>query len=125
MVDATEEIYLTVHKAGLKALRAVTPTPMTVVERENPFDETSEIVDAEYIPEGLCGFTWVVIRPASSKFARWLLKKGLASRGEGGGVKIWIGGGGQSVERKKAYAKAFAEVLNANGIDAFAESRLD
>lgn len=124
MVDASGEIYLAAHKAGLKAFRAVTPTPIIVVERANPFDDNSDVVDAEYIPEGLCGFAWVVIRPVSSDFARWLLKKDLARRYEGG-VRIWVYEGVQSVGRKEAYAKAFAEVLNANGIDAYTGSRLD
>jgi hypothetical protein len=124
-VDASGELYLTAHKAGLKALLAVTPSPVVVVERANPLDENSAIVDAEYVPGGLCGFAWVVIKPGSSDFARWLLRKGLARRREGGGIQIWVGGGGQSVECKEVYARAFAEVLRANGIDAYAESRLD
>jgi hypothetical protein len=124
MAGTPEEIYLAAHKAGLKALWGVTPTPMIVFERANPFDENSEIVDAECVPEGLCGFAWVVIRPASSDFARWLLKNDLARRHEGG-VRIWIYEGVQSVERKRAYAQAFAEVLSANGIASYTGSRLD
>ena len=33
--------------------------------------------------------------------------------------------GGQSIERKEAYAAAYAAVLKANGIDAYPNSRLD
>lgn len=44
-----------------------------------------------------------------------------------GGVSIWVGGFGQSVQRKEAYANAFAEVLNerVEGVRAYAGSRMD
>ena len=125
MLNTFEELYLTAHKAGLQALLAVAPTPLVAVERANPFDGNSAIVAADYVTGGLCGFAWVVVKPASSEFARWLLKNELANRHEGGRTVIWIREGGQSIECKQLYAQAFAEVLKANGINARPYSRLD
>lgn len=42
-----------------------------------------------------------------------------------GGLQYWVSQGGQSMQRKEAFARAFASVLKANGIDAFADSRMD
>jgi hypothetical protein len=41
------------------------------------------------------------------------------------GYDIWVGGFGQSMARKEAYAGAFAKVLKDNGIDAYMQSRMD
>lgn len=78
-----------------------------------------------YVPDGLCGFAWVKVVPGTSSFARWLVKSGLAHKGYGGGVHIWISDFGQSVARKEAAARAIAKVLTDAGIKAYAQSRLD
>jgi hypothetical protein len=43
----------------------------------------------------------------------------------GGGVTYWVSQFGQSVDRKAAFAGAFAKVLRENGIQATAGDRLD
>lgn len=114
------------HAAGRAAGEAATPTPMVVVQRENPLDDTSPVVKT-YAPvaDGLCGFAWIRIRPGNSSYARWAKKTLGAHSGYYGGTEIWVDGFGQSVARKEAYARAYAEVLQAAGISAYPDSRLD
>jgi hypothetical protein len=58
--------------------------------------------------DGVCGFAWVVVKPATSSFAKWLKKTGWADKAYGGGLSIWIGGYNQSMTRKEAHAAAMA-----------------
>lgn len=73
-----------------------------------------------------CGFAWIKVRPANSPFANWLKKNGHV-RGVAyhGGVDIWVHEFGQSMQRKEAFAHAFAEVIYNAGIKAYAQSRID
>lgn len=74
-----------------------------------------------------CGFAWVTIRPATSKFARALKAAGVAKKAYGGGLQVWNPGGSftQSMDIKEVGAAAYAGVLRAAGIDAYAQSRAD
>lgn len=77
-----------------------------------------------------CGFGWAVVKPARGPFINWC-------RANGKGYKKDYGGGGwcfwspahahytQSVSVHYAGAVAFAEVLTANGLNAYADQRLD
>lgn len=75
-----------------------------------------------------CGFAWVRISPARGKFVSYLKEIELGHRdaSEGGYVihnpsRICT----QSMNAALAGAQAFAEVLRANSINAFAESHID
>ena len=106
------EIYEKGHTAGLAAGNANTPIPM--------------IIGGDSYPEGACGFAWVKIKPARAKFVSYLKKAGIGDTDRSyGGYIIWISEFGQSMSRKEAYAKTFSEVLNENGINAQAMSRMD
>lgn len=74
-----------------------------------------------------CGFAWVTIKPATSKFARALKASGVARAAYGGGLSVWNPGGSQtqSMDVKEAGAWAYVNVLNANGIPASMGSRAD
>lgn len=120
-----QELFDKARAAGLEALRKHTPKPMTVVERTNPLDDSSPIRQAWHVSEGVCGFAWVVIHPGNCSFACWLRKNKIGHKHYYGGWEIWVSEGGQSMERKQAYAKAFAEVVNAAGIKAYTGSRMD
>lgn len=113
-------------EAGRKAAAERVPEPMIVVQRANPFDDSSPIV-RQYAPvmDGVCGFAWVTIRPGTCSFAHWAKKNLGARKAYYGGVEIWISEYGQSYERKYAYAHAFAEVLQEAGVKAYAGGRLD
>jgi hypothetical protein len=49
----------------------------------------------------------------------------LATKAYPSGLMIWVSEGNQSYDRKRAYAEAYARVLNEAGIKAYANSRLD
>lgn len=118
-------IYDVCHAAGMGAVAKLQVTPMCVVQRANPLDDRSQIIQAWTVPDGPCGFAWVVIRPANCAFAKWLVKNGHAKPHYAGGVSIWIGWFNQSIQRKEAYAQAFAHALTTYGIRAYAGSRMD
>ncbi len=121
-----QEIYDAAFTAGMEAGKAAIPEPMIVVERENPFDDSSAIVK-EYAPvmDGPCGFATVTVRPGSSSFAKFLRKSGVSHKAYYGGEEFFVHEFGQSVTRKYAFAVAFAAVVKEAGITAYAASRLD
>lgn len=119
-------LYKRAAAAGLAAGKAAAPTPMVVVQRANPFDDNSRIV-RQYAPTmgGVCGFANIKIRPAVGPFVRYLKGKGIGSPAYQGGYAIYVHEFGQSLERKSAYAAAFAAVLTEAGLNAYSESRMD
>jgi hypothetical protein len=121
-----QALYDKAHAAGHAAAEAHSPRPMVVVEHENPFDDNSPIKKIyEPILAGVCGFAWINIRPGNSSFASWCRKQGRGHKSYYGGWDVWVSGYGQSYEKKLAYAKAFAKVLNEAGIKAYPGGRLD
>jgi hypothetical protein len=114
--QAFQEIVEKAYWAGIEAGKNAMPVPMHVIENGIPIDR---------IDDGACGFAWVTVRPANSSFAIWAKKQGLMRPMYGGGVTYWVGVFGQSVDRKAAFAGAYAKVLRENGIQATAGDRLD
>jgi hypothetical protein len=100
--------------SGKVAAGECVPAPMVVQGYES-----------EPVMDGVCGFAWVVIKPATTAFARWLKRTGRARANYGGGLAVWVMGYNQSMTRKEAYARAFARVLSDAGIRAYAQSRMD
>lgn len=117
-------LYAAADAAGKQAAALLTPEPMVVVQRANPFDDSSPIVKA-YAPEldGPCGFAWINV-PGNSAFGRYAKKLG-HRKGYPKGIDIWVRDYRQSYQLKDAYARGFAAVLRANGVNAYAQSRLD
>lgn len=113
-------------KTGEKALSTCNPAPMIVQQHENQLDDSSPVEKQWYADGGVCGFAWVIVKPGNSAFANWLKKNGYAKPDSYyGGVCVWISHGGQSIERKVAYAREMARVLNEHGIRATVGSRID
>ena len=113
-----EEIYNKAHAAGMAALGVTQPAMMTVVD-----NRTGQVWHES---EGMCGFAWVNVKPGTCAFAKWLKAEKSGYKDYAGGISIWVKEGGQSIERKTAYAEAFAMVLRAFGVTrAYANSRLD
>lgn len=75
-------------------------------------------------PEGICGFAEIRFR-GNTAWGRWAKKFVGAKKAYTGGLYIWVSDFGQSYDRKRAYAIAFARTLAAHGIDAYATARLD
>ena len=122
------------ERAGSEAVTAMTPTPMVVGSPRDPMaslmgDESAGLDPAQpqyVVPDGVCGFAWVNVKPGGSRFARWLKETGRGrSDSYYGGVTIWISDYRQSYERKMAHAQAMAGVLREAGIKATASGRLD
>jgi hypothetical protein len=109
----------------MAAAKACIPTPMVVQAHANMADDASPVVQQWVIPQGVCGFAWVNIKPGNCGFAKWMVSQKLASKAYEGGVSHWVHKFGQSMELKEAYAQGFACVLNAHGIKAYAGSRMD
>jgi hypothetical protein len=118
-------VFSKAEAAGHEAATAHAPTPMTVVQKASPMDDSSPTVKEWHVPEGVCGFAWIVITPGTSREAKFAKKYHGASKHYYGGVSIWVGDYGQSMERKEKYARAFAGVLKEAGIKAYADSRMD
>jgi len=120
-----KELYQSAVEAGKNAVMRTNVRPMVVYQRSNPLDDKSEIVYASIVEDGVCGFANIIVKPANSKFAKWLLKNGYATHAYGGGVSIYVSEFNQSLQRKEAYAYAFADTLRKANINAYVESRLD
>ena len=120
-----ESLYIQAHNAGNNAVTTTTVTPMIVTQSANPLDDSSAVVNAWIVNDGVCGFANVIIKPATSKFAKFLVANQLARKHYAGGVSMSIRDFNQSLTKKEAYAQGFAKVLRDNGIDAWAESRMD
>ena len=119
------EIFQAAHNAGNVAVQAASITPMIVQHRANPLDDTSAVQRQWLVNDGVCGFASVIVKPANSKFAKFLVANGLGRKSFSGGVSMSIRDFNQSLQKKEAYAHAFASVLNDYGIKAYAESRMD
>lgn len=104
------------REAADKTAKGANPEKMIVVQRRNPLDDTSPIVQAwdnggqGFEPEG---FGWVVL-PGNTGFGRWLIKSGKGTKHYGGGVgpRARIRG----YERSNIWASTYAGVVNESGI---------
>lgn len=113
-----EKLWQEADAAGKAAAAAIIPRAMVVSWREGA------TLRREYVAEGVCGFAWVKF-PGNGAFGRWAKKQGLARKGYGPGLEYWISDYNQSMQRKEAYAIAFAKILREAGISAYADSRMD
>lgn len=112
--------------AGKAAADACVPVPMYVGTPTHPLGHDIDPSKPVYhVPDGVCGFAWVNWK-GNTGWGRWTAREGLTRKDTYyGGQTYWISGYGQSMERKEAYARAFAAVLNEHGIPATAMSRMD
>lgn len=101
---------------GLKAGKIHNPTPMNLIEvglNDRPLENARQY----HVPEGLCGFAWLIVRKGNSKFANWLKKNQLGNKDSyHGGVRVWISEHGQSYERKCKHAESMQLCLR-EGLD--------
>jgi hypothetical protein len=127
-------------EAGMNALKNAEVIPMVVQEHVNMIDDNSPVAKQWVVEGGVCGFAWISFKANTKenrKFLAGLKKAGLAGEDkyEKGNIKwgksyksgfqYWVSQGGQSMQKKEAFAHAFAEVLHAHGITAYAGSRMD
>lgn len=115
-----DELYDKAHKAGVEAAEKCIPTPMIVQQHAVPLDDNSPVVKQWHVPQGVCGFAWITVMPGNCSFALYLKKHHDARKG-----RLSISAYGQCMEKKEAYAHAFAEVVQAAGIKCHSGSRMD
>ena len=116
-------IYHQARAAGLAAAQCARVAPMIVNAHKNPLDANSEITKQYFVADGVCGFASVVVK--NVKFANGLKKLGIGRKNYGSGWNISVHDFNQSLTRKEVYARAFADVLRAHGVDAYVDSRMD
>lgn len=113
----------------MAAGQALEPAMMIVQQHENMLDDNSPLAKEWYVADGVCGFAWVKVRPANSAFVKWVVASGKTRKGadyDGGKTVKWVGEFRQSMQKKEAYANAFAKVLQQRlGINAHSMSRMD
>lgn len=117
------EIYMSAHEAGMAAVKQLQVTPMVVQAHANPLDDNSPVVESYFIEDGVCGFASVIVK--NIKFSNFLKKNNIGRKNWNGGYAINISAFNQSLQKKEAYAYAFAKVLNANDVTAYVDSRMD
>ena len=120
-----EKLHYAAHTAGLAAGRAATTAPMIVGTAASIVGNAIDYSQPTYVvPDGVCGFAWVSMK-GNTSYARWARVNGIGRKGYPGGMQIPVREFGQSMQRKEAYAAAYANVLRATGIDCYADSRMD
>jgi hypothetical protein len=119
--------------AGKEAVEKARIVPMIVGQEIGFFtgklDYSKPI---EYVEDGVCGFAWVSVTPQNKgntklgKEERKVLEAtGFRKNDYTRTYQKSISGYNQSMQKKEAYANAFADVLRANGVKAYASSRMD
>jgi hypothetical protein len=103
--DRWETDLHTARTAGLAAVAALDVVPMTVVGNGRSY----------HVEGGVCGFARVEVRPRTSAWAKWLRLIGWRSSDYFKCVTLNISEFGQSMQRKEAYAAAFADHLTRLG----------
>lgn len=122
---SVKALHAKAHEAGHAAATAASPVPMIVGSPSTPLGSDIDPSKPTYFEaEGVCGFAWVETKGTTS-FARQAVKAGIFRKSYSGGVSLWVSGYGQSMQRKEAYADAYAEVLSKSGVSAYAGSRMD
>lgn len=118
-------IHKQAHEAGHAAATGMTPTPMIVGTAIGLSDRIDPTKPTYFVDDGVCGFAWIAFK-GNTAWGRWAKKQGLARSHYPSGLCIWVRDYNQSMQRKEAYANAYARVLQANGItDAYPGSRMD
>lgn len=141
--------------AGVRAIEHVEVVPMVVYSPRDPVaslvggnDGGPDLSQPVYhVPDGVCGFAWVQLYGKAGdgrRFLNWLQGRVKTARPVGpvypdvmsaprrdhyaGGVCLWVSAFGQSMQKKEAYANAFAASLRAAGVEglvAYGMSRMD
>jgi hypothetical protein len=109
----------------MEAAQKVNVIPMVVRETTNPLDDSAPTKREWFVADGVCGFAWVVIRPANCAFAKWMKANKGCRLAYGGGIQYWVSFFNQSMQLKEAYADAWAAVVKEFGIHAYSTSRMD
>src|SRR5712672_3082482 len=87
--DAFTTIWRDANLAAHVAVQALDVTPMTVIAGERAY----------HVADGVCGFAYVTIRPATGAFVQWLKGRSIGHKAYHGGWEISIPKYSQSMQR--------------------------
>ena len=118
-------LFANAEAAGKEAAAKCAVAPMVVQDADVLSGAPSPGGKQYFVADGVCGFAWVRVKPGNCGFAKWLVANGKARKSYQGGVSIWISDYNQSMQRKESHAYAMADVINAAGVKAYGESRMD
>jgi hypothetical protein len=135
MIDSSTftQICETASEAGYAAVANLRVVPMVVGQETSLFSGTiDETKPTYFVADGVCGFAWINVYPANKgntrlgkEERRVLEAAGFRKNYYEKSYQLWISDFNQSMQRKEAYADAFAKVLRDNGIRAYSGSRMD
>jgi hypothetical protein len=119
--------------AGRAAVEKLQVIPMIVGQETSLFSNQIDYTkQTYYVEDGVCGFAWVDVFPRHKgntrlgKEERKVLEAaGFRKNDYTKTYQLWISAYNQSMQKKEAYASAFAKVLHENGLRAYSGSRLD
>ena len=107
------------HTAGMEAVANERPNIVPMIVEGS--DGRRHIV-----PDGVCGFAWLEIRPARGSLVTFLKKHNIGYVSQYHRCYwVSISQFNQSLALKEAYAQAVAESLRASGYEVYAGSRID
>lgn len=132
-LDDFSNICITADEAGRAAVEKVVARSVLLYQETHPFSGKMDTNKPTYILDDFpCGFAWVDIYPQNKgntklgKEERKILESaGFRKNEYEKSYQLWISAYNQSMQKKEAYARAFAEVLRENGLKAYSGSRLD
>jgi hypothetical protein len=121
------------HTAGMESVKNTVSRTVMVYEETHPFSGTMDNTKPHYILDDYpCGFSWVNVYPANKgntslgkEERRVLESAGFRKNDYEKSYQLWVSDFNQSMQKKEAYADAFAKVLRENGIRAYSGSRMD
>lgn len=134
------KIHQEAFDAGIAAMNEAKVIPMIVEQHTNMVDDNSPVAKQWVVDGGVCGFAWIQFKANTTpnrKFLAGLKRAGLAGEDKlenknvkwgksyQGGYQYWVSVGGQSMQKKEAFAHAFAEVLQKHGLTVYVGSRMD
>ena len=119
--------------AGKAAVEKLQVVPMIVGQETSLFSNKIDYSKQIYfVEDGVCGFAWVDVYPTHKGHTRLgkeerkiLEAAGFRKNDYMKTYRLWISMYNQSMQKKEAYASAYAKVLRENGIKAYSGSRLD
>jgi hypothetical protein len=132
-IKALTELCGKADAAGKAAVEKLKVIPMFVGQETHLFSNQIDTTKPVYfVEDGVCGFAWISIYPKhkgntrEGKAERKLLEScGFTKNNYEKTYQKWISAYNQSMQKKEAYARAFASVLSSNGLNAYACSRID
>ena len=122
------------NAAGVAAVEKLRVIPMIVGQETSLFSGKLDYSKpVEYVEDGVCGFAWVDVYPKNKgntslgKEERKVLEKAGFRKSWENSKRFcfWVSAYNQSMQKKEAYAQAFAETLRKYGISAYSGSRMD